>query len=283
MGQLAAPHIVGRVQAGQAQVEDFDHPSLGGHDQVGRLDVPMHEALNVGMLQSQGSLPHIARRLARRQPAVLLEQPRQVGAGNVLHDQEERVADLVGIVSEDDVGMRQFRRRLDLTAEAVQERRMFHKKIGPQHFQGDEPVHEGVACLVDLAHAALTEPFEQHIRTEHELLSAALQDLVGLERSEPTAADQLRRHLLGILSQRLAEDLRLNQLVGRQKSVRFQFGEETGQCLVRHGSVLSGSIVYIARSRLLLLPHSRRLQSRCSIAQDACGLEAISKPGEPAA
>ena len=92
------------IETGQAHVEDLDDLAVGRQQQVVRLDVAMDQAALVGVLQAQRRLPDELARLRHRQRAVLLDQPGQVGRSfDVLHDEQVRAADLVGVEGADDV------------------------------------------------------------------------------------------------------------------------------------------------------------------------------------
>ena len=75
------------VEAGQAHVENLDH-ALFVHQQVGRLDVAMDDALGMGEGQPAGGLADVIDGRLDRQRAVLLDQRRQVLAVDVFHHQE---------------------------------------------------------------------------------------------------------------------------------------------------------------------------------------------------
>ena len=57
-----------------------------------------------------------------------------------------------------------------------------------------DSVHELVAGLEDLPHAALAKPIEQQVRPQHQLGSMPLEQLIGLIRSDPTAFHQFAGH-----------------------------------------------------------------------------------------
>ena len=86
--------------------------------QIGGLDVSMHDAFAVGELQAPGGLQDVVDGLGDRERAVLLDQGRKVAPLDVLHDQEVNAVGLVGIVGRDDVRMLQLGGRLDFSLKA---------------------------------------------------------------------------------------------------------------------------------------------------------------------
>ena len=66
----------------------------------------MDQAALVGVLQAQRRLPDVVAGLRDRQRPALLDQLGQVGPLDVLHDEEVRAADRVGVEGVDDVGVR---------------------------------------------------------------------------------------------------------------------------------------------------------------------------------
>jgi hypothetical protein len=71
-----------------------------------RLDVAVDQAALESVLQAKGRLTNVLACLGGRQWPALANQASQVNALDVFHDQEMRVADLVGVVGQHDIGMR---------------------------------------------------------------------------------------------------------------------------------------------------------------------------------
>src|SRR4051812_14740041 len=69
------------------------------------------------------------------------------------------------------------------------------EQAGVHDLEGDDAVHEGVAGLEDLPHAALAERVEQHVGAEHELGGPALEDLFALVGGQPGALHQFADEL----------------------------------------------------------------------------------------
>jgi hypothetical protein len=210
LGQRRGRILLGPgLQAGEPEIEHLDDPlyppfarggksccpplrrgGRGGEQQVQGFDVAVDQAALEGVLQAQGGLPdEVAGRLDR-QGALSPHQLFQVGARGVFHDEEVGVAHLIGFVGADDVGMRQASGRLDLAPEAAHGVGAGQPLLADD-LDGHHPPQFLVAGLEDLAHAAGAQPCEEDIRPQHQVLAAALEQLVDLVGGEPIAVDQL--------------------------------------------------------------------------------------------
>ena len=127
--------------------------------------------------------------LRHRQWTVLLDQAGQISPLDVFHDQQVGAANLVGIVGQHDVGVRQGRRRPDLAFEAAHGIGVGQPLLADQ-LQGDDMAQLPVAGLEDLAHAPLAQPLQQHVGPQQQFLASSLEQLVGLVRSQPATPDQ---------------------------------------------------------------------------------------------
>src|SRR5207248_11101787 len=78
---------------------------LARQHQVLRLDVTMHHAVLVGVLQSEGRLPCVIAGLDDREGSTLLDEARQADAFDVLHDEEMHIARLLGVMRGDNIRM----------------------------------------------------------------------------------------------------------------------------------------------------------------------------------
>src|SRR6516225_5478140 len=87
--------------------------------QVVRLDVAVHQTALMSMLKAESRLADAVAGLCDGQRSMLLDEPCQVGALDILHCQEVRRANVAGIVSEHDVGMDQLGRRLNFLEESL--------------------------------------------------------------------------------------------------------------------------------------------------------------------
>jgi hypothetical protein len=139
-------------EAGQAEVEDLDH-ARGRQHEVVRLDVAVHHAAGVRVLEPQGRLPGVVAGPRHRQRTLRGDDPVQRDARDVLHDQEVRLAGLLGVVGGHDVRVGQAGRGPDLLAEAAHRLGPAHQR-GVDDLEGDQAVHQAVPRLVDRAHAA---------------------------------------------------------------------------------------------------------------------------------
>jgi hypothetical protein len=75
------------------------------HHQVRRLDVPMHHPLFKSMLESQRGLSNALASMSDAQPAAVLQYLCQTFALNELHYQEVNIANLLRVVSRNNVGV----------------------------------------------------------------------------------------------------------------------------------------------------------------------------------
>ena len=119
------------TQAGQTHVQHLynsllDRSSRPGDDEIGRLDVAMHHAVLMGVLQAECRLPDIIARLHHGQRAEFENQAFEVLALDVLHGKVVDAADLVGVVRQHDVRVHQLGRRLGLTIESRHSLRVGH-------------------------------------------------------------------------------------------------------------------------------------------------------------
>ncbi len=80
----------------------------------------MDHAILVSVLETQGRLVQIIARVGHRQRAARLDQPCQVQSLDVLHRQDEALAEAQDRVGRDHVGMVQPRRVADLAEEAIE-------------------------------------------------------------------------------------------------------------------------------------------------------------------
>ena len=94
---------------------------LRGEHQVGRLDVAVDHAVLVRVLQAQRRLMDEVAGIGDRQRPLGLDQLGQVEALDVLHGQDEALAEPEGRVGGDDVGVVELGGRADLAEEAVED------------------------------------------------------------------------------------------------------------------------------------------------------------------
>jgi hypothetical protein len=166
----------------RAHVENLHH-AAGAHEQVGRLDVAVHDAHRVGIFQPLGRLEDVVHRLRDRQRAVLFDQRRQVAAIDELHHQKMRATTLVGVEGGDDVRVDQPGGGLGLAMEPL-DRVGRADGGGRKHLQGHEPMHAAMLGLEHHAHAPLAKLIEHQVVAQQQAAPPALVDLLRLVVSQ---------------------------------------------------------------------------------------------------
>ena len=129
---------------------------LAGEHQVAGLDVAVDHAVLVGVLQAQGRLVDEVAGVGHRQRPAGLDQLRQVEALDVLHGQDEALAEAEGRVGGDDVGVVELGRGADLAEEAV-EHAAAVDEVAADDLEHLLAAHERVLGQVDDAHAAAAQ------------------------------------------------------------------------------------------------------------------------------
>jgi hypothetical protein len=219
------------LQPGQAHVQNLHHAARervlavvrSRHEQVIGLDVAVHHAALVGMLQPKGDLADVIAGLGQRRRAVVLHHLGQIHAVHELHGKEVRLADLIRVVGNDDVGMRELGRRLHLAVEALDGVGV-RQPFAPDQLQGHDPVHPLMPGFEDLAGRPLAETLDDTVRPEHQISAPAFEDLFRLERRKPAALHQLVRQKarMGRRSRPRSAATQLFQLCGLQESTLAQ-------------------------------------------------------------
>ena len=143
---------------GQAEVEHLDHRlvPIASQHQVARLDVAVDHAVLVGVLEAECRLVHEIAGVGHRQRAALLDELGQVVTLDVLHREDDALADPRRRVGGDDVGVIELRRGADLAEEPLQH------ALAVQEVRADDledllPPHHPVLGQVDDAHAAASQ------------------------------------------------------------------------------------------------------------------------------
>ena len=156
-GHRTARPAIAAQHFGDAKVRHL-HPAGLVEQQVLRLDVAVDDAPVMRELQRVAQRRHDGQRLLRREfPRA--QQMAQVHAVHKFHEQVIKSARLAEVVNGDDVRMVQRRQRLRLACEALGKLRIAHP-LGREQFQRDEAVQAFLTCLVNHAHAAAAEAFE---------------------------------------------------------------------------------------------------------------------------
>ena len=97
--------------------------------------------------------------------------------------------DLVGIVGDDDVRMRQLSGGLDFAMETP-DGVLVGEAVLADDLQGDDAAHAQLAGLEDLSHAAFAEAFQDDVLAEHQFPAAAGEELVDLIGRHPIAFEE---------------------------------------------------------------------------------------------
>lgn len=158
----------GRLELGEAEVGDLEAPRAGDQN-VGRLDVTVHDPLPMGVVQAARQLTGQIADLLERQDALLPEHRVEAETLHVLHGDVVEVAFLADIEDRDDVGMREGAGGAKLLLEArlhALELRLTEAGIGLDHLDGDVPLDDGIDSSVDEPHRALAEDVQDLVASE---------------------------------------------------------------------------------------------------------------------
>ncbi len=144
----------------QSEVKNLGVPALGDED-VCRLDVAVHNALGMSCVQRIGNLDgetdqHIG--LYRNPSDAMLQRQ----AVEKLHGDECLAVLLADVIKSADVGMIQRGGGLGLALKAGERLRVAGQVFGKE-FQRDETMQPGVLPLIDHAHTAATEFFDNTV------------------------------------------------------------------------------------------------------------------------
>ena len=144
----------------QSEIQNFGVPTLS-HEEVGRLDVAMHNALRMRGVERVGNLDRQVQQRFHfyRAGADAVLQRR---AFEQFHGDERLPVLFADVMNGTDVGMIQGGGRLRFSFEARQCLRVFGH-IFRKEFQGHEAVQPGVLGLVHHTHTATAKPFQDAV------------------------------------------------------------------------------------------------------------------------
>ena len=160
-GHGAVAHRNRGRQLRQSKIEDLDD-ALVRHDDVGRLDVPVYDLGGVRGGEGRRDLAGVVQGLVNRQ-RLRRQHLREVAAGRKLHDDAVSTRRRLQLVNLDNVGVVERRSRSRFLQEAQP---FFLTGMPPlaQNLDGHKALQPGVLGLIDFAHAALAELFEDAVR-----------------------------------------------------------------------------------------------------------------------
>jgi hypothetical protein len=145
---------------GQTEIQDFRLAAFG-NEYVGRLDVPMNDALGVCDIESVGNLNAEIEDVLDGE-RLALDVLTECFTVNEFHDDERAVILFPNIVDGANAGMIEGGSGMRFTAETLQSLSILFHVIGKE-FQSDDAVKADVQGLVDDTHSASTEFFQDAI------------------------------------------------------------------------------------------------------------------------
>ena len=147
--------------AGDAEVGQLHHAVLA-HEDVGGLDVAVHDAGLVGGAERERGLGQDRADDLGRQRALLADDRRERLAGDELHHEVGEVVVLAVVEDRGDVGVHQRRRVEGLVAEALRED-LLVVGVGAHDLDRDQPLEHVVERAPDVGHAAGGDPLLQDV------------------------------------------------------------------------------------------------------------------------
>ena len=164
---LGARGVARVLDPRHAEVGQLDAP-IGFYQQIGRLDVAVHDVLPVRVVQRRQQVAHDAQRLLQRVALALVQVVLEVVALDELHHQESAVAVAVGVVNTHDMRVLQARRRARLGAKTyfVFGRRFFRQVLHLDGLDRHAAVQVGVVPLVHQPHGAFAQHADQIVSTK---------------------------------------------------------------------------------------------------------------------
>ena len=145
---------------GQAEIENLRLPARGDED-IRRLDVAVDDPLRVGRIQAICNLNRQVQQLIRLK-RLAFDAVFKGLSFQQLHGDEGPAFEFVDVMNGADVGMIQCAGGARLTLEAFQSLSIRGKALG-QKFEGNEAAELGIFGLVNYAHPAATQLFEDTV------------------------------------------------------------------------------------------------------------------------
>ncbi len=160
-------HAAGGFHPGDAEIGHFDLPVRQQND-VARLDVPMHHAAGVRVVQRVQDLDGHRHRVGQRQRLALLEIIAQLPALHVLHDDVGNPFLFAELEHRDDVGMQAAAGGAHLAAKPLQPFRtvLAFQQGAVNGLDRDLTVDGLVVAEIDHPHGAAAERFGQPVAAD---------------------------------------------------------------------------------------------------------------------
>ena len=240
--RLFRSHVLGgsHDRAGGCQFRVGRYPAFAGHprephvqnlhhtlrveQEIGRLDVAMHDPDPMGISQAACRLQHAVHGQLDRQRPLFLDPLRQVAPVDVLHDQKMDAVRMIGVLRPHNVRVVQLAGRSNFPLETLDDPFVLHH-ARRQQLDGHDPVQQPMTGPKHLPHPASPDLVQQHVVAEHQRLGFAAISLLRLKPRQLLLPNQFPSQLMRILrlrfrgkeiAQRLrVEDTTFLELLGK--------------------------------------------------------------------
>src|SRR4051794_39942193 len=143
----------------------------------------------MGMAQAQSSLGHEIGHLGGCERAAILEQTFEVTTGNILHDEIEVIAGLIGVESADDVGMIKPAQQPHLPMKPGDRARP-GCQMRCDDLESDEAAHELVLGLEHTSSATLSQAIKNNVGADDKASRFIAQETRSLEFGQDLLCDE---------------------------------------------------------------------------------------------